>query len=67
MLVVSEELDELFEITDRLYVIARGRLSPPIATADRHASSASAQWMSGLWAGGQGAAPAPGEVAHAPA
>ena len=33
VLVVSEELDELFEITDRLYVIARGRLSPPIATS----------------------------------
>ncbi len=28
VLVVSEELDELFEITDRLYVMARGRLSP---------------------------------------
>ena len=29
VLVVSEELDELFEICDRLAVIARGRLSPP--------------------------------------
>ena len=29
VLVVSEELDELFEICDRLCVIARGRLSPP--------------------------------------
>jgi simple sugar transport system ATP-binding protein len=25
---VSEELDELFEISDRLAVIAKGRLSP---------------------------------------
>jgi energy-coupling factor transporter ATP-binding protein EcfA2 len=28
VLVVSEELDELFEICDRLHVIAKGRLSP---------------------------------------
>jgi len=27
--VVSEELDELFEICDRLAVMAQGRLSPP--------------------------------------
>jgi simple sugar transport system ATP-binding protein len=29
ILVISEELDELIEICDRLAVIARGRLSPP--------------------------------------
>ena len=28
MLVISEELDELMEICDRLAVIAQGRLSP---------------------------------------
>jgi simple sugar transport system ATP-binding protein len=28
LLVVSEELDELFEICDRICVMARGRLSP---------------------------------------
>ncbi len=28
MLVISEELDELFEICDRIAVLARGRLSP---------------------------------------
>jgi ABC-type uncharacterized transport system ATPase subunit len=32
VLVVSEELDELFEICDRLAVIARGRLSAPTPT-----------------------------------
>ena len=32
VLVISEELDELFEITDRLYVMFRGRLSPPVET-----------------------------------
>ena len=66
VLVVSEELDELFEITDRLYVIARGRLSPPIATSTATPERIG-QWMSGLWADGQGAAPAQGEAAHAPA
>ncbi len=32
VLVVSEELDELFEICDRLVVIARGRVSPSVPT-----------------------------------
>ena len=57
VLVVSEELDELFEITDRLYVIARGRLSPPIATAAATPERIG-QWMSGLWAD-EGAVHAP--------
>ena len=34
VLVVSEELDELFEICDALYVIANGRLSARIAVRD---------------------------------
>ena len=48
VLVVSEELDELFEMSDRLYVIAQGRLSPSI---DRQAASVEqiGLWMSGLW------------------
>jgi len=66
VLVVSEELDELFEITDRLYVIARGRLSPPIGTAAATPERIG-QWMSGLWAEAPGAAPMAGEAAHAPA
>ncbi|HUP09935.1 MAG TPA: ABC transporter ATP-binding protein, partial [Caldimonas sp.] len=33
VLVVSEELDELFEICDRLVVIAQGRVSPSVPTA----------------------------------
>ncbi len=66
VLVVSEELDELFEITDRLYVIARGRLSPPIATSTATPERIG-QWMSGLWADAPGAPPMHGEVAHAPA
>jgi simple sugar transport system ATP-binding protein len=50
VLVVSEELDELFEICDRLHVIAKGHLSPSVerkhATVERIG-----EWMSGLWHG----------------
>ncbi len=38
VLVVSEELDELFEICDRLAVIARGRLSDAKAVSDTNAA-----------------------------
>ncbi len=48
VLVVSEELDELFEISDRLVVMAQGRLSPPIAVADA-TRALIGEWMSGLW------------------
>jgi ABC-type uncharacterized transport system ATPase subunit len=48
VLVVSEELDELFEISDRLLVIAQGRMSPSIATRDATIAQIGA-WMSGLW------------------
>jgi general nucleoside transport system ATP-binding protein len=48
VLLVSEELDELFELTDRLYVAAKGRVSPPIATADASFEQIG-EWMSGLW------------------
>ncbi len=48
LLVVSEELDELFEISDRLRVIAKGRLSPPIPVAEATVEQIG-EWMSGLW------------------
>jgi ABC-type uncharacterized transport system ATPase subunit len=48
LLVVSEELDELFELADRLVVIARGRLSPPIATREASVEQIG-QWMAGLF------------------
>src|SRR5205085_7094945 len=48
VLVVSEELDELFEISDRLHVIAKGRLSPSIDRA-RATVTQIGEWMSGLW------------------
>ncbi|MEY4754358.1 MAG: hypothetical protein RJA44_2033 [Pseudomonadota bacterium] len=48
VLVVSEELDELFEISDRLVVIAQGRLSPSLPIAEASIERIGA-WMSGLW------------------
>ena len=48
VLVVSEELDELFELSDRLHVMAKGRLSPSVARADASTLQIGA-WMSGLW------------------
>jgi general nucleoside transport system ATP-binding protein len=48
VLVVSEELDELFEICDRLYVMAKGQLSPSLPRADATVELVG-QWMSGLW------------------
>jgi general nucleoside transport system ATP-binding protein len=48
VLVVSEELEELFEISDRLVVIARGRLSPAVPTAEATVEQIGS-WMSGLW------------------
>jgi simple sugar transport system ATP-binding protein len=45
---VSEELDELFEICDGLHVMAQGRLSPRM---DREQADVAliGSWMSGLW------------------
>ncbi len=50
VLVVSEELDELFEVCDRMHVIAKGRLSPSIATSEATVEKIG-EWMSGLWGG----------------
>ena len=48
VLMVSEELDELFEICDGLHVMAQGRLSPRM---DREQADVAliGSWMSGLW------------------
>jgi general nucleoside transport system ATP-binding protein len=46
--VVSEELDELFEISDRLIVIAQGRMSPSVPIADATIEKIG-EWMSGLF------------------
>jgi len=50
VLVVSEELEELFEISDRLHVIAKGRLSPSLPRAQATVGKVG-EWMSGLWEG----------------
>ena len=59
LLVVSEELDELFEISDRLLVIAKGRLSPSVAVGQATVAMIG-EWMSGLWVDGDGPAALPG-------
>ena len=60
ILVISEELDELFEICDRIAVIAKGRLSPAKRTADTNVEEIGV-WMSGMWPG----AATEAEVPHA--
>ena len=59
VLVISEELDELFEICDRMAVIAKGRLSPAKPAAETNVEEIGV-WMSGMWPGAQG----PEEAAH---
>jgi simple sugar transport system ATP-binding protein len=53
VLVISEELEELFEICDRIAVIAQGRLSPARATADTTMEEIG-MWMSGMFPGADG-------------
>lgn len=48
VLVISEELEELFEICDRLYVMAKGQLSPSLPRAEATVEQVGL-WMSGLW------------------
>jgi ABC-type uncharacterized transport system ATPase subunit len=48
VLLISEELDELFELSDRLLVIAKGHISPSLNRADASVEVVGA-WMSGLW------------------
>ena len=67
ILVLSEELDELFEISDRLAVIAKGRLSPAKPIRETNVEEIGV-WMSGMWPGAKGAddaAPTIVEEAHA--
>jgi simple sugar transport system ATP-binding protein len=50
VLVISEELEELFEICDRIAVIAEGRLSPTKVTAETNQEEIGL-WMSGMFPG----------------
>ena len=63
VLVVSEELDELFEICDRLYVMAKGQLSPSLPR-DQATVELVGQWMSGLWTQPEPPTQAMPEVQH---
>ena len=56
ILVLSEELDELFEVSDRLTVIAKGRLSPAKPIKETNVEEIGV-WMSGMW-------PDAGDPAH---
>ena len=48
ILVISDELEELFEISDRIAVIAGGRLSPVKMLSDTSIDEIG-MWMSGMW------------------
>jgi ABC-type uncharacterized transport system ATPase subunit len=48
ILVISEELEELFEISDRIAVIADGRISPSKKLVDTNIDEIGV-WMSGMW------------------
>jgi len=50
VLVISEELDELMELSDRLHVMANGQLSPSLPRAQATVDQIGI-WMSGLWDG----------------
>ena len=62
VLVISEELDELFMICDQLAVIAEGRLSPVVPSAGTSIEKIGA-WMGGQFADAESDKPA--EAAHA--
>jgi len=48
IVVVSEEIDELYQLCDRLMVIAKGRLSPAVGAHDIGVDELG-RWMAGLW------------------
>ncbi len=64
ILVISEELEELFEICDRIAVIAGGRLSPTKITSETDQEEIGL-WMSGMFPGAEDALlPTQEEVIH---
>ena len=48
LLVVSEEVDELYQLADRLFVMAEGRLSPS-RTPQQLSAIELGRWMGGAW------------------
>jgi simple sugar transport system ATP-binding protein len=59
ILVVSEELEELFEICDRIAVMFGGRLSPAVPVGQTSVAEIGA-WMTGLFPSGHAGAPTGG-------
>ncbi len=66
LLVVSEELEELFQLSDRLLVMARGRISPSLPVAEATVEQVGI-WMSGLWHGALASDGASPQAQHAQA
>ena len=64
ILVVSEELEELFEICDRIAVIAEGQLSPVKKSSETDMEEIGL-WMSGMFPGGAGVRASAEEATHA--
>jgi general nucleoside transport system ATP-binding protein len=48
LVIVGEDLDELFELSDWLAVMSKGRVSPRLSRAEATRSRVG-EWMSGLW------------------
>ncbi len=65
VLLFSDELEELFELSDRLHVIARGRLSPSLPVVQATVEQLG-EWMSGLWDGAAQTATTRGEPGLSP-
>ncbi len=57
ILVISDELDELYEVSDRIHVLFRGHLSPPLGRAEADVATIG-DYMTGGFLG-RPAAPAP--------
>ncbi len=64
ILVISEELDELFDICDRIAVLAGGRLSPARLAGETNAEEIG-RWMAGLFGDRAGGAPSAQAATHA--
>ena len=67
VMVISEELDELFMICDQIAVIAEGRLSPAVPSAGTSIEKIGA-WMGGQFADAESDSPvsdSPAKAAHA--
>jgi simple sugar transport system ATP-binding protein len=54
VIVISEELEELFEVSDRIAVLSQGRLSP-IKPLSETSVEQIGLWMGGMWQEGANA------------